>query len=57
MANAVILRKNIEGIEILTFEEACTLEANLLATLFATEDQKEDAHAFLEKRAPKFKNR
>ncbi|RPI77018.1 MAG: crotonase [Desulfobacteraceae bacterium] len=40
----------------LTFEEACTLEANLFATLFATQDQKEGARAFLEKRTPHFKN-
>jgi enoyl-CoA hydratase/carnithine racemase len=32
------------------------LEANLFATLFSTQDQKEGAKAFLEKRPPQFKN-
>jgi enoyl-CoA hydratase len=41
----------------LTFEEASTLEANLFGLLFSTEDQKEGARAFLEKRPPKFSGR
>ena len=41
----------------LPFEQACELEANLFATLFSTQDQKEGARAFLEKRPPEFKNR
>jgi enoyl-CoA hydratase len=41
----------------LPFEEGCELEANLFATLFSTDDQKEGARAFLEKRPPAFKNK
>ena len=40
----------------LGFEEGCTLETNLFATLFSTADQKEGVRAFLEKRSPEFKN-
>lgn len=41
----------------LPFEDACELEANLFATLFSTDDQKEGAKAFLGKRPPEFKNK
>ena len=38
----------------LPFKEALELEINLFAQLFCSEDQKEGARAFLEKRSPKF---
>ena len=43
-----------QGLE-MPFEAACSLEAHLFATLFATGDMKEGTRAFLEKRAPDFK--
>ncbi len=38
-------------------DSAIAIEANLFGLCFATEDQKEGMGAFLEKRAPQFKNR
>ena len=39
----------------LPLQEGLALEAELFASLFATEDMREGTRAFLEKRAPVFK--
>jgi enoyl-CoA hydratase len=39
------------------FEAACTMEAEMFGRCFATHDQKEGMTAFLEKRAPVFRDR
>lgn len=39
------------------FEAACTMEAEMFGRCIATQDQKEGMTAFLEKRAPVFRDR
>ena len=40
-----------------SFAEGITFERRIFHSLFATEDQKEGMKAFVEKRAPKWKNK
>ena len=53
MAKDVITR----GLETGDVKEGTAYEAQQWAKLFATYDQKEGMHAFMEKRKPKFENR
>jgi len=53
----MLIKESIKRAEELTLAEGLLFERRLFQSLFATEDQKEGMAAFVEKRAPAFKNR